>query len=142
MMKIDGLMGASLPAFFSSEPNPIAKNNDHDTTETSPKKLSVPTNKVKRFNAVNAVAGRICDMVKHDAEVFKMVMPQLQQMYQNCMLMRGSKSEKAKAAKMAVYDAQTQLPIVPETIQRDIADDVNLANATSKKPSKKRKANN
>jgi len=94
---------------LSSEPNPNVKNNDADTIQTSPKKLSLPTNKVKRFNAVNAVAGRICDMAKHDAEVFKMVMPQLQQMYQNCMLMRDTKSKKAKAAKMAISDAQTQL---------------------------------
>ena len=124
--------GGSLPAFLSSEPNPNVKNNDADTTQTSPKKLSLPTNMVKRFNAVNAVAGRICDKAKHDAEVFKMVMPQLQQMYQNCMLMRDTKSKKAKAAKMAISDAQTQLPLVPDKIQRDISDDVNLANATSK----------
>ena len=54
--------------------------------------------------------------------------------------MRDSKSEKAKAAKMVISAAQTQLPIVPETIRRDIADDMNLANATSNKPNKKRKA--
>ena len=38
MIEIDGLVGASLPAFLSSEPNLVAKDNDADTTLTSPKK--------------------------------------------------------------------------------------------------------
>ena len=74
MMEIDSLGDASLPAFLSSEHNPIVQTNDHDDTETSPKKLPVPTNKAKRYNAVNLVARRICDMAKVYQEVFKMVM--------------------------------------------------------------------
>ena len=140
MMEIEGLVGASLPAFLSSEANPVAKGNEADTPLPSPVTFTVPKNKAKRYNAVNSVAGRICELAKHDAEVFKMVIPQLNQMYQNCMLMRESKSEKAEAAKMLISAAQTQLPIVPETIQRDIADDKNLGNATYNKPNKKRKA--
>ena len=143
MIEIDGLGDASLPAFLSSEHNPIVQTNDHDDTETSPKKLSVPTKKSKHYNAVNTVAGRIYDMAKVDQEVFKMVMPQLQQMHQNCMPTRDRKSEKTNAARKAVADTQTRLPIVPDTIQRDIADDVNQANTTSNKQNNKKwKANN
>ena len=60
-------------------------------------------------------------------------------MYQNCILVRDSKYEKAKAAKKTLAETQTQLPIVPDTICRDIADDVNLANTPSNKQKKKRK---
>ena len=81
-------------------------------------------------------------MAKVDPEVFNMVMPQLQQMYQDCILMRDYKSEKANAAKKSIAEAQNQLPIVPDTIQRGIADDDNQANTTSHKHNKKRNANN
>ena len=43
---------------------------------------------------------------------------------------------------MATVEAQTQLPIVPDAFQRDIADDDNLENTTSNKKNKKRNANN
>ena len=55
------------------------------------------------------------------------------------MLIRGSKSEKANAARKVIADTQTQPPIIPDKIQRDISDDVNLANATSKEQNKKQK---
>ena len=56
--------------------------------------------------------------------------------------MRDSKFEKVKAAEKATDDTQTQLHIVPDTIQRDIDDDVNQANTNSNKQNKKRNANN
>ena len=36
MMEIEGLVGASLPAFLSSEHNLIVQINDHDDTKISP----------------------------------------------------------------------------------------------------------
>ena len=59
------------------------------------------------------------------------------------MIIRGSKSEKANAARKVIADTQTQPPIIPEKIQRDISDDVNQANTTSNKQNNKKwNANN
>ena len=77
---------------------------------------------------------RICELAKVDADVFRMVMPQLDQMYQNSMLLRNSKSKTSIAARNVVTQSSSKLPILPESLKRSREDDVNLAN---KKPKKK-----
>ena len=67
-------------------------------------------------------------MVKHDAEIFKMIMPQLDQMYQNCVMLRDTKSKKVTEAQSTIAQSRTKAPMAPVTIVRDKEDTINPAN--------------
>jgi hypothetical protein len=149
-MKIEGLGDAALPAFLtdatSRRVSPavaaamnVANDSDEEDSieDYSIRRISVPNSESARYNQANTLAGRIVEIAKKDPEVFRMVMPQFQQMYQNSMMMRKTKSSKSHHAKNAVAAAKVHLPVVPESIQRDKSDDVNLANTTKKKKESK-----
>jgi len=140
LMKIDGLGPASLPEFLApvaSATAAAAKNGedgdegDEDSIEETRPKVQVPRSKAKRFNEANIVTRQITEMAKESEEVFKMVMPQLEQIYQNSLSMVKNKSKKADNARqqLAVSGAPN-LPIVPDTVRKkkDKSDDINLAN--------------
>ena len=138
MIWIANLGCDSLPRFLN--PASVLLNEEVNTEEAKrveeePCKFSVPTNKSKRYNSAISLTTRICELAKVDADVFRMVMPQLDQMYQNCMLVRNSKSKTTKAAKKVVAHSTSNLPILPESLKRTREDNVNLAN---KKPKAKR----
>ena len=83
-------------------------------------------------------------MCKEDPKVFEMAMPMLKKLYQNCLLVRGSgsKSSAVQSANDAVAVSKAQLPVMPDSIRRSVADDVNHANVSygkEKKSSKRRK---
>jgi hypothetical protein len=138
MMKIDGLGNASLPAFLdAASPAEFANKDDNSIEETIPN-FTKPTTQSSRYNNANALAGRIVAIAKVDPGVYRMVMPQLEQIYQNSVQMRECKSAKTSSSQQAVTAAKASLPIVPESLQTNKSDDVNLAN---KRPKKKRKGN-
>jgi len=131
----------SLPRFLN--PASVLLNEEVNTEEAKgvkegPCKFSVPTNKSKIYNSAISLTTRICELAKFDADVFRMVMPQLDQMYQNCMFLRNSKSSTAKAAKNIVAQSTSNLPIAVESLKRTLEDDVNLANKKTKAKGRKR----
>jgi len=66
-------------------------------------------------------------MAEDDKEVYKMVMPQFQQMCQSCMLMVRNRSKKADGARQQLETSRENLPIVPESIRKkDKSDYINL----------------
>lgn len=66
-------------------------------------------------------------MAEEDKEVYKMVMPQFQQMCQSCMLMVRNRSKKADGARHQLETSRENLPIVPESIRKkDKSDYINL----------------
>lgn len=144
LMEIEGLGSASLPGFLTTT-TPVATAADADQQdedyfeEPLKKKIRVPTNKTARYNAINVKATQIASMAKTDPAVFRMVLPQMTQMYDNCVAMLGTKSAKVKAAQMAITEAQHNLPIVPMAARREQSDDVNHANLAAKKKQKKKR---
>ena len=70
-----------------------------------------------------------------------MVVPQLQQMYQNSLMIANSKSKKVQNAKNRLAASGASLPIMPDEIRkkRDKTDDINLANAKKQKKTTKKK---
>ena len=87
----------------------------------------------KRHTETNTVASKIVDTAKRDPKVYEMVLPQLQKMYQNCVMLLGNKSEKVVAAKATAGKSGKPIAIIPASIRRSSSDDVNQA-------SRKRKA--
>jgi hypothetical protein len=68
-------------------------------------------------------------LAKENKDVYEMVMPQFNQMYQNCLLIAQTKSKKVHDARQQVAASGENLPIVPESIRgKDKSDDINLAN--------------
>ena len=70
-----------------------------------------------------------------------MVMPQYNQIYQNCVAWMEASSNKAKAAQLELTAKKVNLPIVPEKLRKtDKSEDINNANNKSnKKRQRKRK---
>mmetsp|Transcript_18545 Transcript_18545/g.30375 ORF Transcript_18545/g.30375 Transcript_18545/m.30375 type:complete len:375 (+) Transcript_18545:446-1570(+) len=150
LMKIDGLGGdAELPAFLTPATNPECAHSsitgtgdaDDDSVEEIPQKLVVPSTKIRRFNEANSITKGILELAKDDKEVFRMVVPQLQQMYQNSLMIANSKSKKVQNAKNRLAASGASLPIMPDEIRkkRDKTDDINLANAKKQKKTTKKK---
>ena len=151
LMKVDGLGDAALPAFLTPAPNPTecahssiadTGDTDEDSVEEISQKLVVPSTKVRRFNDVNFIIKPILELAKEDAEVFRMVVPQLKQMYQNSLMIARSKSKKVQNAKNKVAASGASLPIMPDEIRkkRDKTDDMNMANTKKQKNVKKKRA--
>eukprot|EP00984_Skeletonema_dohrnii_P012624 scaffold5141_cov94-Skeletonema_dohrnii-CCMP3373.AAC.1 len=115
---------------------------DEDSVEEISQKLVVPSTKVRRFNDVNFIIKPILELAKEDAEVFRMVVPQLKQMYQNSLMIARSKSKKVQKAKNQVAASGASLPIMPDEIRkkRDKTDDMNMANTKKQKKVKKKRA--
>ena len=89
----------------------------------------MPNCKKRRYHDTLVITKQILELAKEDKDVYKMVMPQLNQMYQNCLLTAQSKSMKVHDARLKVAESGENLPIVPESIRRnDKSDDINLAN--------------
>ncbi len=143
LMEIDGLGDNSLPDFLSSARQPRPANEQSSQSENvdddKPIKWRAPSTKGDRYNAANTIAGRIVDMAEMDMKVYEMVMPQLHAMYNNCVLIRGSKSKKVANAKSAVSKAQVAMPVVPEALRGDKGEEVNHANMNAKKGKSKGK---
>jgi len=148
LMEVEGLGNASLPAFLttaiststssaatSGEAEVSAKN--YETEQ--PIKVKIPSNANSRYNSFITKCTTIAGMAKKDPEVYRMVMPQIETMYTNCLLMQNCKSSKAKAAQKTVGKAGEKVPIVPDALRKDHSDEVNLANYASKKKKKKKK---
>ena len=102
----------------------------------------VPSTKVRRFNDANFIIKPILELAKEDAEVFRMVVPQLKQMYQNSLMIATSKSKKVQNAKNRLAASGASLPIMPDEIRkkRDKTDDINMANTKKRKNVKKKRA--
>ena len=78
-------------------------------------------------------------MTKNDATVFRMVMPQLQQIFDNAMLVRKGSSAKVTKAQATLKSASVKLALTPEPVKRCKEDDKNLA-AIGKSSNQKPKA--
>jgi hypothetical protein len=66
--------------------------------------------------------------------------PQLNQMYQNCLLIAQTKSKKVHDARQQVAASGENLPIVSESIRgKDKSDDINLTNKKGTQTKKGRK---
>ena len=78
-------------------------------------------------------------MTKNDANVFCMVMPQLQQIFDNAMLVRKGSSSKVTNAQASLKSASVKLALTPEPVKRCKEDDKNLA-ATRSSSDQKSKA--
>ena len=133
LMEIPGLGSASLPTFLSSSASTTAGaategSNSAGSVVDLPKRVSVPSTKLMRYNEINKLNGRIVEMAKEDPELYKMVFPQFEQIYQNCIAVKSCKSGKAAAAQDTVRKTKTRLPIMPDPARRDASDDVNGAN--------------
>lgn len=135
LMEIPGLGSASLPAFLSSSASTTAGGATATTVATAtaavvdlPKRVSVPSTKLMRYNEIHKLNGRIEEMAKEDPELYKMVFPQLEQIYQNCITVKSCKSGKAASAQDTVRKTKTRLPIMPDPARRTSSDDVNRAN--------------
>ena len=155
LMEIDGLGDESLPSFLtsanvaSSSSSMVAIGSDNanvqeDYTEldeevSSRKKVKVPSTQTKRYNGIMSVCSRLAELGKNDADVYKMIKPQLDQMVDNCMLVRNCSSSKAKAAQDTMKTTKAKIPIVPEKLRQMMSDDVNLANLSAKKKQRKKK---
>ena len=133
LMKVDGLGTASLPAFLA----PAASSTTAEIDEEIPQKVVVPKNKARRYNEVMTICKQIVNIAKEDDEVFRTVIPQLQQMYQTSVYMAKTGSKKARASRAQLAAAGVTLPIVPDNLRNksDKSDAVNLAN--KKKRSKR-----
>ena len=135
MMRIEGLGMHSLPPYLRKSETDSTNNvegEDVDNYSTKPSKIVVPSKQAARYNQANSVAQRIIAMAKKDGKVFEMVMPQLDHIYQNCMLVRDSKG-KGKDAQDTLSIKQQRVAFMPPPGNRASKDHVNLAN-------KKRKA--
>jgi len=156
LMEIDGLGDESLPSFLTSTncasssgsiamggDNAVDDNAEEDNTEldevVSRKKVTVPSNKTKRYNGIMSVCTRIAELAKQDEDVYEMVRPQLDQMVDNCMLVRSCSSSKAKAAQESMKAKKAKIPMVPDKLMQTMSDDVNLANRSAKKTAKKKR---
>jgi len=135
LMEIPGLGSASLPAFLSSSASTTVGGATATAVATAtaavvdvPKRVSVPSTKLMRYNEIHKLNGRIEEMAKEDPELYKMVFPQLEQIYQNCITVKSCKSGKAASAQDTVRKTKTRLPIMPDPARRTASDDVNGAN--------------
>ena len=72
----------------------------------------------------------------------RMVVPQLQQMYQNSLMIARTKSKKVQNAKNQLAASGVSLAIMPDKItkKRDMTDDINMANTKKQKNVKKKRA--
>jgi hypothetical protein len=133
LMKVPGLGTASLPAFLA--PTPTSTTAEID--EEIPQKVVVPKSKTRRYNEIMTICKQIISIAEEDDEVFRTIIPQLQQMYQTSVYMAKTGSKKARASRAQLAAAGVTLPIVPDNLRkkRDKSDDVNLAN--KKKQSKR-----
>ena len=66
-------------------------------------------------------------MTKNNSNVFCIVMPQLQQIFDNAMLVRKSLSAKVTNAQASLKSASVKLALTPEPVKRSKEDDKNLA---------------
>ena len=78
--------------------------------------------------SMTLVTAKICELAKSDMDVFKMVMPQLDQIYQNSQMLRISKSTKGRTAQAIVSQSKSNLPLMPTSMKLKSKDDINLAN--------------
>ena len=151
LMKIDGLGANALPAFLNPTTTPSASahaaivsagaagNADEGSIEAISQKVVVPNSKARRFNEANFVAKPILELARKHPEVFRMVMPQFQQMYQNSLMLANSKSTKVVAAKNQLAATGASLPILHEALgKRDKSDETNLANNRKKRKKAKK----
>ena len=130
MMRVDGLGLQSLPAFLKTQKanrTPLTCNDD-DEVYHPPPKIVVPSSKAKRYSEANTVAGRIVELAKLYPDVFRMVMPQLNHIRDNCVLMR-------EAAQDTLNNNNSKVPIAPAVVTRGKEDDVNQHHAAKKSKS-------
>lgn len=137
MMEIPGLGDASLPAFLATSAaasEATEQQIDQDDADDAEMETRVfaPKRMDKRYTDTNTVASKIVDMAKRDPKVYEMVLPQLQKMYQNCVMLLGNKSEKVVAAKATAGKSGKPIAIIPASIRRSSSDDVNQANRKRK----------
>ena len=134
MMIIPDLGVEALPNLLKQKTTSDYQPNRNECTENTeeeelqPKKLTVPKNQSKRYNAVMVVTAKICELAKSDMDVFKMVMPQLDQIYQNSQMLRISKSTQGRTAQAIVSQSKSNLPLMPTSMKRKSKDDINFAN--------------
>jgi hypothetical protein len=83
LMKVPGLGAASLPAFLA--PTPTSTTAEID--EEIPQKVVVPKSKTRRYNEIMTICKQIISIAEEDDEVFRTIIPQLQQMYQTSVYM-------------------------------------------------------
>ena len=92
-------------------------------------KVSAPSSRSRRRNDAKMTADRIVDLMELHKDVFEMVKPQLDAIYNNCVLLRDTKSTAGKAAQEALAaSAAFNLPVVPDKAKTDTSDDINHAN--------------
>ena len=146
LMMIDGLGAASLPRYLApiTSAATAARNGedddkgDDDSIGATLPRIRAPNCKNKRYSSGLAITKQILDLAKENKDVYEMVMPQFNQMYQNCLLIAQTKSKKVHAARQQVAASGESLSIVPESIRgKDKSDDINLANKKGSTQTKK-----
>lgn len=148
-MHVSGLGEASLPWFIAdataSVPNASSDNGNNNEMEEdrAKRRLTVPSAANKRHNHCDVVTKQIKELVKANAEVYAMVMPQLDQILENAtFLHNASSSKKVQNSQAHLKRAGANLPVAPISFKRTNEDDVNGANLSAKKkkkPAKRRK---
>jgi len=83
------------------------------------------------YNAVMVITAKKCELAKSDVDMFKMVMPQFDQIYQNFQMLSISKFKKGRAAQAIISQSKSNLPIMHTPMKRKSEDDINLANKRS-----------
>lgn len=80
-------------------------------------------------------------MLKEDASLFETVMPQLQQILQNCIYTKTMSSKKGQYVQKSIASKGVKVPLPPEKMCRVQSDDINNANRKSRQSNKRRKRN-
>eukprot|EP00956_Cyclotella_meneghiniana_P045605 scaffold376550_cov169-Cyclotella_meneghiniana.AAC.1 len=99
-MHVSGLGEASLPWFIAdataSVPNASSDNGNNNEMEEdrAKRRLTVPSAANKRHNHCDVVTKQIKELVKANAEVYAMVMPQLDQILENATFLHNASSSK------------------------------------------------
>jgi hypothetical protein len=99
-----------------------------------PKRIPAPA---RRFHdCTMIVAKQIGQLCKESADVYKMVMPQLNKILEDEVYLKRSSSSKIQESKDTVKQSGRRLPVAPEASRRTKADDINGANLGAKHSSK------
>ena len=71
-------------------------------------------------------------MAKSNKKVFETAVPQLQQVYQNSILLRDTLSGKVQSEKTTLANMKVTLPMMPVALQKDKSDYVNRVTRPTK----------
>ena len=137
-MHVVGLGNESVPRFLLPEATTVTKStasNEGNDEQAIPKPKRIPA-PARRFHDCEIVAKQIGQLCKESADVYKMVMPQLNKILENAVYLKRSSSSKIQESKDTVKQSGRRLPVAPEAARRTKADDINRANLGAKQSSK------